>query len=299
MPVWLISRLLCRSSRAFIYGMGLVAFIMAAFPLTGEASRGNVASMNIPKFETETVASFLKRRKMGTLGEIGAAMGDASRRTVFRKLSQLEYLSSYSHRGKFYTLRSIAKFTSDGLWSLRSVWFSRFGTLLETAAAWVHRSEAGYSAAELTSALHVETKHALTQLVRQGRLHREVAGDRYVYFTTDDAATEQQRKRRNAHAASSQATALIVSNPDVAVEEAKATILLFFSMLNEKQRRLYAGLESLKLGHGGDAHIATLFGIDPHTVARGRRELAEGQVDGQTVRIEGGGRFSQEKKRLT
>ena len=42
---------------------------------------------------------------------------------------------------------------------------------------------------------------------------------------------------------------MIVSNPDLAVEEAKATILLFLSMLNEKQRRLYAGLESLKLGH--------------------------------------------------
>ena len=255
--------------------------------------------MNIPKFQTETVASFLKRRRIATLGEIGVAMGDASERTVFRKLRQLEYLSSYSHRGKFYTLRSIAKFTSEGLWSLRSVWFSRFGTLLETAAAWVHRSEGGYSAAELTRALHVETKHALTQLVRQDRLRREVTGDRYVYFSTDDAVAEQQRKGRDAHAPASQATALIVSNPDLAVEEAKATILLFFSMLNEKQRRLYAGLESLKLGHGGDAHIASLFGIDPHTVARGRRELAEGQVDGQTVRIEGGGRFLQEKKRLT
>jgi hypothetical protein len=96
--------------------------------------------MNIAKFQPETVASFLKRRKITMLGEIGEAIGNASDRTVFRKLSQLEYLSSYSHRGKFYTLRSIAKFTSEGLWSLRSVWFSRFGTLLETAAAWVHHS---------------------------------------------------------------------------------------------------------------------------------------------------------------
>ena len=75
-------------------------------------------------------------------------------------------------------------------------------------------------------------------------------------------------------------------------------LLLFFSMLNEKQRRLYAGLESLKLGHGGDAYIAGIFGIDPHTVARGRRELMERQVDGQNLRIQGG-RLSQEKKRRT
>ena len=253
--------------------------------------------MNTSKFQKKTVVSFLKHHKIATLDEIGQVMGKASERTVFRKLSQLDYISSYSHRGKFYTLRSIAQFTREGLWSLRSVWFSRFGNLLETAVAWVHCSEQGYSASELTDALHVETKHALRHLANQGRIKREVLGDRYIYFSTDDAVAKQQRKCRDTHATTSQATALIVSNPDLAVEEAKATLLLFFSMLNEKQRRMYAGLESLKLGHGGDAYIAGLFGIDPHTVARGRRELAEGQLDDRNVRIQGGGRLSQEKKR--
>ncbi len=255
--------------------------------------------MKTAKYHPETVASFLKRRKIATLGEISVAMGNASERTVFRNLGQLEYMSSYSHRGKFYTLRSIARFSKEGLWSLRSVWFSRFGTLLETAAAWVHRSEAGYDAAELNGALHVEAKHALTRLVRLDRLQRDVIEGRYVYFAADDTIAQQQRKRRDAHAAASRTTALIVSNPDLAVDEAKATLLLFFGMLNEKQRRLYAGLESLKLGHGGDAHIARLFGIDPHTVARGRQELEAGQLDGQAIRVAGGGRLSQEKKRPT
>lgn len=226
-------------------------------------------------------------------------MGSASERTVFRNLSRLEYLSSYSHRGKFYTLQSIAKFSRDGLWSLRSIWFSRFGTLLDTVVAWVERSEAGYDAAELTRALHVESKHALTRVVRQGRLQREEVESRYVYFSGDEATANQQRKRRDAHVAASRTTRIIVSNPDLAVDEAKATILLFFSMLNEKQRRLYAGLESLKLGHGGDAHVARLFGIDPHTVARGRQELEAGEPGGQRIRAAGGGRLSQEKKRLT
>jgi hypothetical protein len=67
-------------------------------------------------------------------------------------------------------------------------------------------------------------------------------------------------------------------------------------MLDEKQRRLYAGLESLKLGHGGDIHIASLLGMDPHTVARGRQELISGDFDSDAIRPEGGGRLSQEKK---
>ena len=271
--------------------------IMAILPLTAFAYRDNVASMKTATFHPETVASFLKRCKIATLGEIGEAMGSASERTVFRNLCRLEYLSSYSHRGKFYTLKSIARFSSEGLWSVRSVWFSRFGTLLDTVVAWVQRSEAGYDAAELTSALHVEAKHALTRTVRQGRLQRDVIGNRYVYFAAEDTTANQQRKRRDAHATASRATSMIVSNPDLALDEAKATLLLFFSMLNEKQRRLYAGLESLKLGHGGDAHIAKLFGIDPHTVARGRQELETGELDGQAMRAKGGGRLSQEKKR--
>jgi len=83
--------------------------------------------MKTAAFDPERVASFLKRRKIATLGEIGEAMGNASQRSVFRNLSRLECPSSYSHRGKFYTLRSIAKFSREGLWSLRSVWFSRVG----------------------------------------------------------------------------------------------------------------------------------------------------------------------------
>ena len=289
----------CVGIRTPVYRGLACASIVAILSLTRFAGRDNVASMKTAKYYPETVAFFLKRRNVATLGEIGEAMGSASERTVFRNLSRLEYLSSYSHRGKFYTLRSIAKFSREGLWSLRSVWFSRFGTLLETVVAWVQRSEAGYNAAELTRALHVETKHALTHTVRQGRLRRDVVGNRYVYFAADDAAANQQRNRRDAHVAASRTTTMIVSNPELAIEEAKATLLLFFSMLNEKQRRLYAGLESLKLGHGGDVHIAQLFGIDPHTVARGRQELEAGELDGQRVRAKGGGRLSQEKKRLT
>ena len=35
------------------------------------------------------------------------------------------------------------------------------------------------------------------------------------------------------------------------------------SLLDEKQRRLYAGPESLKLGYGGDRKVAEFLGMDP------------------------------------
>ena len=272
--------------------------LLATLALTTPITRANVAIMKTPQYQTHTVASLLSQRKIATREEIQEGIGSASPRTVFRKLAELEALNSYSHRGKYYTLKSIARFTAQGLWRFRSVCFSRFGNLLETAEAFVQQSDTGYSAGELKEMLGVKTKHALTQLVRDGRLQREKMGAAYVYFSAEKSQARRQRQARNIHAKASSAS-VIVSNPDLAIEEAKATILLFSSMLNEKQRRLYAGLEALKLGHGGDAHIASLLGMDPHTVARGRQELIDADCGGNRVRASGGGRLSQEKKRLT
>ena len=48
------------------------------------------------------------------------------------------------------------------------------------------------------------------------------------------------------------------------VDELKAAVILFFSLLDEKQRRLYAGLEAVRIGHGGDRRVAELLGVDVH-----------------------------------
>ncbi len=88
-----------------------------------------------------------------------------------------------------------------------------------------------------------------------------------------------------------------LTKPEVVSDELKAAIVLFSSMLDEKQRRLYAGLESLKLGYGGDQRIAEFIGMDPHTVAKGRRELLEQDLVIDRVRKAGGGRKPLEKKR--
>src|ERR1019366_6754272 len=82
----------------------------------------------------------------------------------------------------------------------------------------------------------------------------------------------------------------------VVSDELKAAMVLFSSMLNEQQRRLYAGLESLKLGYSGDQRIAEFIGMDPHTVAKGRRELLEQDLEIDRIRQAGGGRKPLEKK---
>jgi hypothetical protein len=53
----------------------------------------------------------------------------------------------------------------------------------------------------------------------------------------------------------------------------------------------------LKLGQGGDRRISELLGLDPHTVAKGRRELVSQDEQRERVRQAGGGRKPTEKKR--
>jgi hypothetical protein len=253
--------------------------------------------MNTPKYHLKALSQFFEQHKIATVDQLQEALGHPARCTVFRKLGDLHYLSSYSHRGKYYTLKSIARFSNQGLWSFRSVWFSRFGNLLQTCQALVHDSDAGYTAGELKDIVQVKTKHALTQLVRDGRLARETFDSVYVYLSAQKEVANRQIEARKALLEQSPVS-FMVANPDLATNEAKALLILFCSMLDEKQRRLYAGLESLKIGHGGDAYIASILGMNPHTVAKGRKELMGADLTvTDRLRAPGAGRPSQEKKR--
>jgi hypothetical protein len=246
-------------------------------------------------FRPDSLRALLRRNKIATLDELKQALGTTVDVTVFRKLKPLEYLTSYSHRGRYYTMREVARFDERGLWSQAEVWFSRFGTLLATAEEFVLRSPRGYFADELAPLLHVEVQDVLHQLTQQQRVTRQILSGRYLYTATESSA--QRRQLRARHAAEVLPTVVDVSVLEVAPEEVKAAILLFYSLLDEQQRRLYAGLESLKLGRGGDRQLADFLDLDPHTVARGRQQLLAQDVEVDRARRAGAGRKPVEKKR--
>jgi len=49
----------------------------------------------------------------------------------------------------------------------------------------------------------------------------------------------------------------------------------YYATLSEKDRRRYAAIEALKLGHGGQGYIAQVVGCNEKTVSRGLDELAQ------------------------
>ncbi len=234
----------------------------------------------------------LKHDKIASMEELKNIIGTQSRMTVFRRLKELNYITSYSHSARYYSLYRIAKFNNQGLWFYKSVLFSRHGTFIKSVEYFVNESEMGYTASELEEILKIKADDVLLGLVKAQRIAREKHSGRYVYYSRMNRIRKQQELFRKGTVDKYNKP----MGPDILMNELKASLIIFFSMLDEKQRRLYAGLESLKVGHGGDKYIAEVFDINEKTVARGRKELLGQKIEVDSIREKGGGRKEIKKK---
>ena len=143
-------------------------------------------------FHPERLTDLLRRRTVTSMPELMAALGTSSRQTVLRKLKALDYLTSYSHRRRYYALRASACFDADGLWSHGQARFSRHGTLLATVETLATESRAGLSVSELDALLGVAAKDPLRKLAGAGRLARETFAGRFLYCASDPARRTRQ-----------------------------------------------------------------------------------------------------------
>lgn len=68
----------------------------------------------------------------------------------------------------------------------------------------------------------------------------------------------------------------------------------YYHSLSEKDRRRYAGIEAVKLGHGGIRYISQVLGCDYKTIKSGMLELSDAQMElsAPHIRQPGGGRKS-------
>lgn len=124
-----------------------------------------------------------------------------SQRSLFRDLSALDYLASYTDAGRYYALRAACPFDDAGLWRHRGIGFSRYGTLKATVEHLVEVAEAGRTQEELRQQLEVRVHNPLLELVRVGRLGRVTIDGQYVYVSADATRAQAQEARRRVQAA--------------------------------------------------------------------------------------------------
>ena len=151
--------------------------------------------MRTPIFQLQDLLNAFRKKKVLTKEEL-LESAQCSAMTAWRLLARHGYYTSYNHNARYYTVVGIPQFDQHGLWNLRKIRFSKWGSLTKTLIALIEDSEAGMTPEQLQELLHVKNvRPALAKLTQEARLAREKIGGRFVYFSLEDSSHRQQRQR--------------------------------------------------------------------------------------------------------
>lgn len=152
--------------------------------------------MATPRDAHQVLDRLFARRPVADLAMLKEALETTSRTTVFRALSASGYYASYSHAGRYYTLKHIPDFNADGVWTHGEVRFSRLRTLRATAAALVADAPAGQTHGELLARVHLRVYDTLRDLVAEGKIGRVELERLYLFVNADEEVAEAQVAER-------------------------------------------------------------------------------------------------------
>lgn len=152
--------------------------------------------------------------------------------SVRRFLAVQGYYSSFTHNGKWYTLKSIPRFNHTGIWFYQDIGFSKAGSLTNTLVAFTDRSHAGVTAEQLGETLHCRCHTLMVQLYRQKKLQRQKIGRSFLYLSVVSRTADKQLQALNTQDHHPQLPAEIallilvefIHNPDVELCKLAKTI---------------------------------------------------------------------------
>ena len=141
--------------------------------------------------------NLFRRTPIVQLDALCRALKTRSHMSVFRRMKPLGYLTSYTHRSSFYTLRDIPRFDEFELWFYGNVGFCQSGTVKAAVKELVNKSEAGRTQQELQNILRVRVQNTLLDHARAKRIERKALGKRnWLYLSADATRAARQWVRR-------------------------------------------------------------------------------------------------------
>lgn len=150
--------------------------------------------MPAPLLPSERLGKLFHRRKCWMLAELAHSLGYALI-SVRRFLNRIGYFRSYTHNGKWYTLRDSPRFNRDGIWHHKDIGFSKHGSLTATIGYLVGRSPTGLSARELAEKLQHPCHAVLTILHKGQELDRVKVTGEFRYLATEEQINRRQREQ--------------------------------------------------------------------------------------------------------
>jgi hypothetical protein len=152
----------------------------------------------MPRIDAQKkLENFIKSRRVVEMRDLFEVVESTSRMTVFRRLSGVEYLCSYTHAGRYYTLFDIARFDSDGIWFYDDIGFSQNGSLKKTVTYLVENGDGGKFHSDLERQLKVRVHNVLLDLVRSKQIKRTKFEGQFLYLSSDQARSTKQIEQRD------------------------------------------------------------------------------------------------------
>jgi len=202
-----------------------------------------------------------RRFPVADLETLSRTLDTKSRMSIFRRLRDFGYFSSYTHAGRFYTLAHIPQFDAYGLWIHQGIGFSKEGTLKATVLKLVETAPSGFTHTELNQLLRVKVHNTLLSLVREGDIHREHIEQAYLYISTDPGEADEQISQRHMK--------LVKSDKGIDILPVTTVIEVLIETIHTGKLRVSPKLISKRLAARGCSvttrqieQISTQYGID-------------------------------------
>ena len=144
--------------------------------------------MRPPAFSSDTVVTTLQRLRVASMSQLVAALGAPSVRTVFRKLRQVDCLTSYSHGGQYYACAPAPASTPLDCGAIRAFAFPPMAPC----------APRGYWCRDLEALVGVNPTAALRHLVHTGSVARVAVDGRFLYCAAEPARRQAQLAGRRA-----------------------------------------------------------------------------------------------------
>jgi hypothetical protein len=190
---------------------------------------------------------------------------------LFFALKAVGYFTSYSHAGRYYTLRRIPKFDMHGLWFLDDVRFSKHGTLRASVVVLVCEAPAGRTHEELAQILGLRVHDTLRSLVEAAEIGREQVEAVFVYVDMDPhRASAQLAERRKSHAVTPVATVVTLPlDPSRIIE----VLVAIIHHPDYALSRIVAGLQSrgFQISEAQVEQVLATYGVKKTARSRSRR----------------------------
>jgi DeoR/GlpR family transcriptional regulator of sugar metabolism len=138
------------------------------------------------------VENIIRSKKIQTLEQILKHVS-CSEITLRRDIRRINGITSYTHQGRFITLKDIPEFDNNGIWFYRKVGFTKYKNSLELIVHLINNSREGLSREQIQEILKIQIYQQIQTLLKRNELFRIKIGNKYIYLPEELAKNQKKR----------------------------------------------------------------------------------------------------------